>query len=180
MPENKTVPTLQKADDDILNSQRWITLGGKRLLARPVSMGDFADFESFIRGRQAHDFMTLMLDKRMSTIQQATSRLNANTKVEALTIAGIVGNLAGELDKLVSSTIGSLYNRPMAADEKANHAQSFTGVLYFLWRAVHACNPDITYEDIGEMISENGIQAAMTQLDAIRGDVADPQKTTGE
>jgi hypothetical protein len=68
---------------------------------------------------------------------------------------------------IISSTLDKLYNAPWEPETKLAHAQSISGIRFFLWRTLSAYN-NITLEETGQLISSENLEEALSALDTLR------------
>ena len=68
---------------------------------------------------------------------------------------------------IIAATLDKLYNAPWEPETKLAHAQSISGIRFFLWRTMAPYN-QITLEDTGNLISSEHLEEALAALDTLR------------
>jgi hypothetical protein len=76
---------------------------------------------------------------------------------------------------LVAATLDRLYNAPWSQETKVAHSQTVAGMCFFLWLSINKFNPEVTLEQISEMVPFDHTQEAMAAMNIIQASTKEPE-----
>ena len=141
----KNEETLSK----VMGSPIFLKLKEKRYELTPISMGDMADFPQYIKGRRLEVVQDLRDRKKRIAIK------NYSNKPEKL--SAILRTLNGESLQLEIGIMESFVD----ADREMH---TIDGARFLLWKAISIKHPEITLEDMDDLIDLDNIEESTAIL----------------
>lgn len=133
----------------VMGSPIFLKLKGKRYELTPISMGDMADFPQYIKGRRLEVVQDLRDRKKRIAIK------NYSNKPEKL--SAILRTLNGESLQLEIGIMESFVD----ADREMH---TIDGARFLLWKAISIKHPEITLEDMDDLIDLDNIEESTAIL----------------
>ena len=134
---------------EMMGSPMFLKLKGKRYELTPISMGDMADFPQYIKGRR----LEVAQDLRDSKKRKAIKRHSGNPDK----LATILRGLNEESLQLEIGIMESFVD----ADREMH---TIDGARFLLWKAISIKKPEITLEDMDDLIDLDNIEESIEVL----------------
>ena len=132
-----------------MGSPMFLKLKGRRYELTPISMGDMADFPQYIKGRR----IEVAQDIRDSKRRKAIKTHSINPEKLAMVLRGI-NNDSLQLEIGITESF-------VDADREMH---TIDGARFLLWKAISIKHPDITLEDMDDLIDLDNIEESTAVL----------------
>jgi len=133
----------------VMGSPMFLKLKGKRYELSPIGMGDMADFPQYIKGRR----LEVVQDVRDSKRRKAVMRYTRSPEKLAIVLRGIN-------EESLQLEIGIMESFVDADREM----RTIDGARFLLWKAVSIKQPEITLEDMDDLIDLDNIDESIQIL----------------
>ena len=133
----------------IMGSPMFLKLKGKRYELSPIGMGDMADFPQYIKGRR----LEVVQDVRDSKRRKAIKAYSMNPEKLTMVLRGI-NNDSLQLEIGIMESF-------VDADREMH---TIDGARFLLWKAISIKHPDVTLEDMDNLIDLDNIEESTAVL----------------
>lgn len=133
----------------VMGSPISLKLKGKRYELTPISMGDMADFPQYIKGRRLEVAQDLRDAKKRKAI-----KIHLKNPEKLTAILRVLNEESLQLEiGIMESFVDS--DREM---------QTIDGARFLLWKAISIKHPEITLEDMDDLIDLDNIDESVAVL----------------
>jgi len=140
--------TKEETLSQMMGSPMFLKLKGKKYELTPISMGDMADFPQYIKGRRIEVAQDVRDAKRRKAIKNSTNPV----KLDA--VLRTINNDSLQLEVGIMESF-------VDADREMH---TIDGARFLLWKAISIKHPDITLEDMDDLIDLDNIEESTAIL----------------
>jgi len=141
----KVVKTSKDSLADAAGRGVTIEIKGREYEIAPITLGDLAEFESYVRSQRIKSFLS------------STEGLDSNERKEVLT---------------------ELCMRTLADDDVSREMTTLSGVRFLLWRALLKRQPNLTLDDINDLVDISNLDIVSAIVQTVGG--AEPENPPNE
>ena len=118
-----------------------IELGGRKMKISPLTMGDLAEFQAYVRAG------------RLKSAVAALREMDASERMPI---------------------IRGLLKEPIADADMEAEMASPSGSRFILWRSLRRAQPDLTIEQVGDLVTTEDVPNLLAVVEALSGTTENP------